>query len=84
MNRKQRREAEKLRKKNDPNQIMADQIHLFGKLPDHCLSCQKTFDKSNKEMVMSWSVVVKSDNVSLFCPDCVNKTKEVLNGRAIE
>jgi len=29
-------------------------------------------------MVFSWSVVVKQETVRLFCPECIEKTKEVL------
>lgn len=79
MNRKQRRSAEKKRNKGDAEQAMADQVHLFGKLPDQCDVCQKTFDKKNKDMVFSWSVVVRSETVRLFCPECIEKTKEVLD-----
>ena len=78
MNRKQRRDAAKRRQRNDPNQIMSDQVSLFGKLPDACSSCQKSFDKKDRSMVFSWSVVVKQETVRLFCPECIEKTKEVL------
>jgi hypothetical protein len=79
MNRKERRAAERKRKKGDPQQAMADRVHLFGKLPDQCDACQKTFDKKDRDMVFSWSVVVKEQNVRLFCPECIKKTQEVLN-----
>ena len=83
MNRKQRRDANRRRKKNDPNQIMADQVSMFGKLPDACSACQKSFDKKDRNMVFSWSVVVKQETVRLFCPECIEKTKEVLNVQEI-
>jgi hypothetical protein len=60
---------------------MASQVAQFGKLPKSCNACQKEFDKKNKEMVQSWSVVVKQEVVRLFCPDCIEKTKEILNER---
>jgi hypothetical protein len=78
MNRQQRRAAEKRRKKGDPNQIMSDQVALFGKLPEACDACQKEFDKKDRDMVMSWSVVVKQEVVRLFCPDCIQKTQQAL------
>ena len=79
MNRKQRRAAERRRKKGDAEQLMADKVHLFGQLPDKCDVCAKAFDKKSRDMVFSWSVVVKEQNVRLFCPECINKTKEILN-----
>jgi hypothetical protein len=79
VNRKQRRAAERRRKKGDAEQLMADKVHLFGQLPDKCDACAKAFDKKSRDMVFSWSVVVKEQNVRLFCPECINKTKEILN-----
>ena len=79
MNRKQRR-AVKKQVGAAAQQKMANQIAQFGKMPELCGICQKEFDKKNREMVESWSVVVKQDVVRLFCPDCMNTAKEVLNG----
>ena len=78
MNRKQRRTAEKKRQKNDPEQLMADRIHLFGSLPEECNACQKPFDRKDKEMAFSWSVVVNGERVRLFCSECVGKTKKAI------
>ena len=71
MNREQRRSAAKQAKK-DGNPELEEKITLFGKLPDHCMVCEADFDKKNKEMVQSWSVVVheKEDRVRLYCPPC--------------
>lgn len=82
MNRKQRRAAEKRRRKGDPEQLMADQVHMFGQLPDKCDACTKTFDKKSRDMVFSWSVVVKEQSVRLFCPECIKKTQEVIDEHA--
>jgi hypothetical protein len=81
MNRKQRRAAEAKRKKGDSNQAMQDKLMLFGHLPESCSACSLPFDKTNREMVFSWKVVVreKQESVNLFCPDCIQKTQEVLN-----
>jgi hypothetical protein len=78
MNRKQRRKAERLRKKGDPEQRMSDQINLFHKIPDKCDACLSAFDKTNPEMVFSWNVVVREETVRLFCPDCIGKAKELI------
>jgi len=78
MNRKQRRAAVKQAKK-DGNEDMIEKVALFGKLGNECLTCNKPFDKKDKEMVQSWSVVVKQETVRLFCPECINKAKEALN-----
>jgi len=80
MNRKERRkrkkELNKLRKKPELDQ----KIGLFGKIPDNCLVCTKPFDKKNKEMVMSWSVVVREDKglVRLYCPTCWDKAQAII------
>ena len=79
MNRKQRRAAERNRKKGDAEQLMADKVRMFGQLPEKCDACKKTFDKQDRDMVFSWSVVVKEQNVRLFCPECIKKTQEVID-----
>ena len=78
MNRKQRRTLKK--KLSKPEQELAQQVALFGMLPDSCSACQKSFDKKDKDMVFSWSVVVhnKTEAVRLFCPECIEKTKELI------
>ena len=80
MNRKQRRAMSK-HMGVETQQKMATQAAQFEKMPELCGICQKEFDRKNKEMVESWSVVVKQEVVRLFCPDCMNTAKEVLDGR---
>tara|TARA_B100000886_G_scaffold175017_1_gene119853 strand:- start:9771 stop:10037 length:267 start_codon:yes stop_codon:yes gene_type:complete len=79
MNRATRRAMKKNISK-DANEKLSNQVAQFGKLPEFCDLCSQAFDKKDKEMVKSWSVVVKQDVVRLFCPDCMNKAKEVING----
>ena len=57
--------------KNTDSDI-SEQLGLFDKLPTECLACLKEFDKSDKDMVMSWNVVVREETstVRLYCPDC--------------
>ena len=80
MNREQRRAAEKQAKK-DGNGELSEKITLFGKLGDSCLVCAKPFDKKDREMVMSWSVVVREQEgkVNLYCPPCWSGAIELLN-----
>ena len=80
MNRKQRRAL----KKNigvEAQEKISNQMFQFGKLPEMCNVCQKEFDKKDKDMVQSWSVVVKQEVVRLFCPDCIEKAKEFISER---
>jgi len=81
MNRKQRRKAKKVEKKLTPGERnLSQKIFLFEHLPSACNVCEKAFDKSNKDMVTSWQVVVReeSNQVRLFCPDCLEKTQKVI------
>jgi len=80
MNREQRRAAAK-QAKNDGNEELSEKITLFGKLEDACLVCNKPFDKKDREMVMSWSVVVreKEEKVNLYCPECWRGAQDLLN-----
>jgi len=82
MNRKQRRTADAKRRKGDSEQAMEDKLVMFGHLPESCSACQKSFDKTNRDMVFSWKVVVREEkeSVTLFCPNCIKKTQEVLDG----
>mgnify|MGYP005821136027 FL=1 len=75
MNRAQRRAQKKKMSKDE--QKISDKIFLFNQLPDECNTCEKTFDKQDKTMVQSWSVVVRDTKgtVSLFCPECIEKTQ---------
>ena len=57
---------------------MANQVAQFGKLPEKCMTCDTAFDKKDKEMIKSWNVVVRQEEVRLFCPECIKKTQEVL------
>ena len=76
MNRKQRRAQAKA---SDAEKQLANKVTLFGLLPDQCSACQESFDKKNKEMVATWSVVVhqETEKVRLFCPMCIDKAKKV-------
>jgi hypothetical protein len=71
--RKAQRKKDKAAKKE-----MQKKVGLFNKLSDHCLVCQKDFDKKNKEMVMTWSVVVKGEDVRLYCPTCWDAAKNLI------
>jgi len=68
-----RRQREK-----DAQQELKEKVGLFNKLSDQCLVCQKDFDKQNKKMVMTWSVVVKEDTVRLYCPECWDKANKLI------
>ena len=79
LSKKLQRKKEKAAKKE-----LKKKIGLFNKLADHCLVCRKSFDKKNKDMVMSWSVVVKydegskEDKVRLYCPECWGRANELI------
>jgi hypothetical protein len=78
MNREQRRAAAR-QAKSEGNEELEEKLILFNKMPDECLACQKPFDKKNKEMVMSWSVIVREESktVRLYCPECWTMAKEI-------
>ena len=59
---------------------LAQKVNMFDRLPDSCTACSKPFDKLDREMVMSWNVVVKDQDkqVNLYCPPCWEKGKEMV------
>ena len=75
MNRKQRRALSKQAGAEGAENI-TNQMSMFGKLPQQCSACTEPFDKKDKEMVQTWSVVVNQEVVRLFCPSCIAKTRE--------
>jgi hypothetical protein len=81
MNRQQRRALarEAAKQSQDPvQQKMGEQIMMFSKLPDYCLTCEAPFDKKSKEMAMSWFVVQDKGNVRLYCPECWDKAQKLI------
>ena len=71
----------KQRKKKEKD--VGGHLDLFDLLGDQCEACEKPYDKTDKEMVTTWSVVVREKEkiVRLYCPECwefaTNLVKEV-------
>jgi len=78
-NRKIERKIKQKRKKQ-AKKDMSEKIALFDLIPEHCLVCEEPFDKTNKEMVQTWSVVVRKEQqkVNLYCPSCWTSALEKL------
>ena len=73
MNRKQRRAAKReLKKQPGAEEALAEKMMMFDQTPDECSACTEPFDKKDREMVMSWNVVVREKEkiVRLYCPRC--------------
>ena len=70
MNRKQRRQLEKMVGKGT-----ATKLDLMLNLPEKCHICKMPYDKKSKEMAMSWFVDVyeKEKWTILTCPTCQEK-----------
>jgi len=81
MNRADRR---RLKKKNKGNEKLAQKISSFDLRPDTCSACNAAFDAKSKEHAMTWQVVVRENpaRVSLFCPQCIQKTQEFIDERS--
>jgi hypothetical protein len=61
-----RNKAKKLKKH------FKEKISLFSTLDNQCMMCERPFDKTSKEDVISWYVIVREDKkqVRLYCPGC--------------
>ena len=85
MNRKQRRALERKMKKgatieDEQADAIQTKMSLFSKLPDHCLTCDMEFGKTDREQVTTWKVFVRGEDkkVNLYCPDCWGKASEIV------
>tara|TARA_B100000073_G_C23547877_1_gene498895 strand:+ start:183 stop:590 length:408 start_codon:yes stop_codon:yes gene_type:complete len=58
---------------------MKKQMGMFDRLPEECSTCEKSFPKT-KEAHSTWRVVVRHEKkqVRLFCPECQQKAKELV------
>ena len=80
---KLKRAAKKKKKEkaqaHETQERLKKQMNMFDKLPKACSTCEKDFPKT-REAHMSWRVVVKpeKEKVWLFCPDCQEKAKELV------
>ena len=76
MNRAQRRKLGIKGKKPD----LEKKIGLFDKLPNRCTNCLCPYDKKDKEMIKTWTVVVreKEGKVNLYCPKCWNDANKLI------
>tara|TARA_R100000406_G_C3056328_1_gene110132 strand:- start:291 stop:575 length:285 start_codon:yes stop_codon:yes gene_type:complete len=82
MNRKQRRARDRqIKKSKAKTSEMEQKLGLFDLMPNECLVCHKSFDKTDKEQVMSWNVVVREQeqSVKIYCPSCWNSAIKILN-----
>ena len=75
MNRAQRRKLGIKGKKPD-----LEKIGLFDKLPKQCTNCDAPYDKKDKKMAMTWSVVVREqeNKVNLYCPTCWDNAHKMI------
>jgi uncharacterized protein with PIN domain len=71
---------EKTKSHKEKQKDLKQKLNMFDRLPDRCLTCQKEFDRKNKEQVQSWFVVVKNaeNKVSLYCPECWHKATKLV------
>ena len=79
LERKLRRKKAHKAKKN-AEKSLATKVALFENLPNKCLTCDKPFDKLDREQVMSWNVVVrqKEEKVNLYCPECWDNAQKIV------
>tara|TARA_R100000152_G_C6758881_1_gene182785 strand:- start:947 stop:1222 length:276 start_codon:yes stop_codon:yes gene_type:complete len=68
------------RKKKAAKKELKQKMNMFNRLPDECSSCLTAFDKKNREMVQTWSVVVREQEkkVRLYCPTCWDTARAVI------
>tara|TARA_R100000808_G_scaffold23989_1_gene54163 strand:+ start:2686 stop:2979 length:294 start_codon:yes stop_codon:yes gene_type:complete len=81
MNRKQRRARNRIKKKIGKKATkLESKLGLFELLPKDCVICHEPFDKTSREMVSTWKVVVREEEkkVRVYCPGCWKKATDLL------
>ena len=80
-----KRDNQKRIKKNLENEVQ-EKLNMFDKLGEECLACKKEFDKTNREMVETWNVVVRESEgiVNLYCPTCWDFAQKIIKEIANE
>jgi len=72
----------KLRRKKEKEieEDLAEKTALMGALPENCLMCEDGFDRTNREQVSTWRVVVREEEkkVNLYCPSCWDNAIKLL------
>ena len=86
MDKKHKKKIKRAAKKKKEKAIAQDvqskikkQMNMFDRLPKTCSACSKEFPKT-REAHMAWQVVVrnKEQQVRLFCPECQQKAKKLV------
>jgi len=74
-----KRKIQRAKKKRAQKELQ-EKMNMFDKLGDVCMTCDKPFDKKDREQVQSWNVVVrkKENKVNLYCPECWTKAKDII------
>jgi len=59
---------------------LKEQLNMFSKLGGECNACQKEYDKTSKEHVTTWRVIVREQEglVRLYCPECWDKAQNIV------
>jgi Zn finger protein HypA/HybF involved in hydrogenase expression len=84
--RRLKRKRQKDKKTLDKDmQDVKNKIALFQRRPDECSACNKKFPEKDREAHMTWQVVVHNEEktVRLFCPDCQEKAKRLVEGENV-
>ena len=70
------------KKEKEAEKELASKVGLFEQMPDECSACLEPFDKTDRDMVSSWNVVVREEEkiVRLYCPGCWSRAQEFIKG----
>jgi len=70
--------------KKQAEKDLKEKLNMFDRLPDECSACLDPFNKTDREMVTTWNVVVRNEEkiVRLYCPSCWQHALDVLEDYA--
>ena len=70
----------KRKRERDLNKELSRKVSNILNVPEECSMCESKFDKTDKEMVTTWRIIVRKQpgETRLYCPPCWDLGQEMV------
>ena len=51
---------------------------VMATLPDECLICNETFNKSAEDALKTWHIIQEGKYIGIYCPECWERAKKLI------